>query len=376
MLFKEIQAKTLLRKQKKIDSWFLSRYNMNLYRGCLHACAYCDGRAERYFVEEEFGQEVAVKINALDILRKELDPKRKRTPFVPSYIFVGGGVCDSYGPAEEKYGLTHSVLELLAEQQWPVHILTKSTLVKRDWELILKIQKQKGALVSFSFSSVDPKLSALFEPHAPSPAQRLEAMAFLKSKGLNVGMMLMPVIPFITDAPGLLENAVRKAKEAGASYVLCSSMTLKPGRQKQHFYEVLEKHYPDLIPVYTMLYPENNSYGAAIADYFPAVYEIFQQIIKKYNMPQRIPPRFFRRILAENDYVVVLLEHMDYVLKSLGRMSAFGYAAYSISQVAQPLSSMRSEIGKIKGVGKMVEKVVREILETGMAQDYERLLGG
>jgi hypothetical protein len=125
-----------------------------------------------------------------------------------------------------------------------------------------------------------------------------------------------------------------------------------------------------------MLYPEINRYGAPVAEYFPAVYEIFQQIIKKHHMPQRIPPRFFRRILSENDYVVVLLEHMDYVLKSLGRMSAFGYAAYSISQAVQPLSTMKSEIGKIKGVGKMVEKVVREILETGMSRDYERLLGG
>ncbi len=374
MLLKEIQAKTLLRKQKKIDSWFLSRYNMNLYRGCLHACAYCDGRAEQYYVEEEFGQEVAVKTNALELLRRELDPKRKKSPFIPSYIFVGGGVCDSYGLAEEKYGLTRQTLELLAESQWPVHILTKSTLVKRDWELLLKIQKQKGALVSFSFSSVDPEISALFEPQAPAPDQRLETMAFLKSKGLHVGMMLMPVIPFITDAPGLIEGAVRKAKEAGAQYVLCSSMTLKPGRQKQYFLEVLEKHYPGLMPEYTMLYPENNHYGAAIADYFPTVYEIFQQIIKRYNMPQRIPPRFFRHILTENDYVVVLLEHMDYALKSLGRMSPFGYAAYSIAQGQEPLSTMKSEIGKIKGVGKMVEKVVREILETGMAKDYERLL--
>jgi DNA repair photolyase len=374
MLFKEIQAKTLLRKQKKIDSWFLSRYNMNLYRGCLHACAYCDGRAEQYYVSEEFGREVAVKINALDLLQKELDPQRKRNPLLPSYIFVGGGVGDSYGPAEEKYGLTRRVLELLADKQWPAHILTKSGDVRRDWEILLRIQNQKGALVSFSFSSVDPELSALFEPQAPPPAERLEAMAFLKSKGLNVGMLLMPVIPFITDAPGLMEAAVRKAKEAGADYVLCSSLTLKPGRQKEHFYAVLEKHDPSLIPVYTMLYPENNSPGAAIADYFPAVYEIFQQIVRKYNMPQRIPPRLFRRILPENDYVVVLLEHMDYVLKSLGRRSPFGYAAHSISQIREPLAGMRFELRKIKGVGPLVEKVIREILETGTAEDYQKLL--
>ena len=74
MNIKEIEAKTILRKYKKIDSWFVSRYGMNLYRGCSHNCVYCDGRAEKYQVEGEFGKNVVVKTNAVDILRLELDP--------------------------------------------------------------------------------------------------------------------------------------------------------------------------------------------------------------------------------------------------------------------------------------------------------------
>ncbi len=130
MTVKEIEAKTILRKHKKIDSWFVSRYGMNLYRGCMHNCSYCDGRAEGYYVEGEFGSDVSVKINALEVLRRELDPKRKRTPLKPGYILVGGGVGDSYQPMEEKYEFTRKTLSLLYEKKLPVHVLTKSTLVK------------------------------------------------------------------------------------------------------------------------------------------------------------------------------------------------------------------------------------------------------
>ncbi|MCG2820788.1 MAG: hypothetical protein L6371_02745 [Candidatus Atribacteria bacterium] len=126
----EIAAKSILRKYKKIDSWFISRYGMNLYRGCIHNCIYCDGRSESYYVDGEFGEDVTVKINAIEILRRELDPKRKRAPFKRSFIMIGGGVGNSYQPIEEKYQLSRKVLELIEEYDFPIHVLTKSTLIK------------------------------------------------------------------------------------------------------------------------------------------------------------------------------------------------------------------------------------------------------
>lgn len=93
---KEIQAKSILRKYKKIDSWFVSQYRMNLYRGCTHNCIYCDGRSEKYQVNGNFGEEVVVKINAIDILKKELAKSRKKIPLKNSFIMIGGGVGDSY----------------------------------------------------------------------------------------------------------------------------------------------------------------------------------------------------------------------------------------------------------------------------------------
>ena len=95
MTIKEVEAKSILRKYKKIESWFLTYYGMNLYIGCQHNCVYCDGRSEKYQVDGEFGEDVIVKINAIEILQRELDTKRKRTPFKKGYVGVGGGVGDS-----------------------------------------------------------------------------------------------------------------------------------------------------------------------------------------------------------------------------------------------------------------------------------------
>ena len=176
MTVTEINAKSILRKHKKIDSWFITRYGMNLYRGCTHNCVYCDGRAEGYYVDGEFGEDVAVKINAIELLRKELDPQRKRVPFKRSYIGLGGGVGDSYQPVEKKYQFSRQALQLLYEFKHPVHILTKSTLVKRDIDIIKKINEQNRAIVSISFSSADDEISAIFEPGVPPPSERLKTI--------------------------------------------------------------------------------------------------------------------------------------------------------------------------------------------------------
>jgi DNA repair photolyase len=194
LTIREIEAKSILRKHKKIDSWFISRYGINLYRGCTHNCVYCDGRSETYYVDGEFGRDVTVKVNAIELLRRELDPKRKRVPFKRSFIVMGGGVGDSYQPLERKYELTRKALELMYEYNLPVHMLTKSTLIKRDIDILKKISEQSRAVVSFSFSSVDDKISAVFEPGVPPPDERLNTISFFKNDGIACGMFLLPVI--------------------------------------------------------------------------------------------------------------------------------------------------------------------------------------
>ena len=372
MKVKEIQAKTILRKHKKIDSWFVSRYGMNLYRGCTHNCVYCDGRSEKYNVEGDFGCEVKVKINAIDVLKRELDPKRKKIPVRKQYIMLGGGVGDSYQPVEEKYKLSRQVLELLYQKDFPVSILTKSTLIKRDLDIIKKINEKNSAIVSFSFSSADEKISSIFEPGVPSPVKRLETLKMFKKNGIATGMFLMPVIPFITDKPEIMNNTIEQAKKAGVDFIIFSGMTLKTGRQKDYFLDVLKKKYPDLIPLYSIIY-NNNPWGGTNKDYYESIHKTFNVISKKYKMPVRIPYNLYKEYLSENDLVIVMLEQIDYMLKMLGHKSPFGFAAYSISKINQPLSEIKNSLRKIKGVGPTTEKIILEILNTGKSKYYKKL---
>jgi DNA repair photolyase len=371
----EVEAKSILRKHKKIDSWFLSHYGMNLYRGCTHNCVYCDGRSEGYYVEGQFGRDVTVKMNAVDILRRELDPKRKRIPFKRSFIMVGGGVSDSYQPIEKKYELTRRALEVVHEYNFPVHMLTKSTLIERDVDILKKINERSRAIVSFSLSSVDDGISAFFEPGVPPPSARLETIKRFKDAGIACGMFLLPVIPFVTDAPELIEDAVKKASETGIDFIIFGGMTLKEGRQKDYFLDATKERYPALAARYRSIY-SYSKWGGPSKEYADAINLAFNAIARKYRVPVRIPPSLYRDILGENDRVIVMLEHIDYLLKMRGEKSSLGYAAYSLSQVQEPLSNMRSELRKIKGVGEKTADIILEILQTGTSSFYEQLLPG
>ena len=249
---------------------------------------YCDGRSEGYYVDGEFGEDVTVKVNAIEILRRELDPKRKRTPFQRSFIMIDGGVGDSYQPVEDKYQLSRRALELIDEYDFPVHVLTKSTLIKRDIDILKKINEKNRAIASFSFSSVDDEISAIFEPGVPSPSERLKTLAFFKNEGITCGMFLLPIIPFVTDIPELMEETIRKASEVGVDFIIFGGMTLKEGRQKDYFFKTLKKHYPDFIVKYENIYTKNK-WGEAIGEYYNLINTIFNRITKRYKMPKRIP---------------------------------------------------------------------------------------
>jgi DNA repair photolyase len=369
----EVEAKSLLRKHAQVDSWFLSCYGMNLYRGCTHNCVYCDGRAEKYQVHADFGREVVVKKNAIDLLRRELNPSRKRTPFTRGFVMVGGGVCDSYQPAEQTYGLTRQALDVLREHNFPVHILTKSTLIERDVDLLTVINQQQRVLVSMSFSSVDDDISAIFEPGVPAPTQRLNTLAAFKQRGFACGMFLMPVIPFLTDTPEQIDRTLRTAKEISLDYVIFGGMTLKDGRQKDYFMRVLAQHYPHLTTEYHVIYP-GDRWGGAIPGYYQSIQPAFNAFAKRYGLARRIPARLYYDVLDENDLVAVILDQMDYLLTRDGKQSPYGYAARSVRALREPLSAMAHRLRELNGVGPVTERLIKEILRTGTAAYYEKLL--
>ena len=253
-----------------------------------------------------------------------------------------------------------------------MHILTKATLVERDLDIIKRFNQQNRAIVSFSFSSTNDEVSAVFEPHVPPPSERLKTLALFKKEGIACGIFLLPVIPFITDTPEMIAETLRKAHEIGVNFVIFGGMTLKDGRQKEHFYNSLKKWHPELTIKYEKIY-EANEWGQAKEEYYNTINSIFNEMSRKYKIARRIPPALYRDILSENDLVVVMLEQLDYFLRLEGKRSSFGYAAYAISKLDAPLSTMKSRLREIRGVGERTEEIILEILETKNSAYYNKL---
>jgi DNA repair photolyase len=286
---------------------------------------------------------------------------------------LGGGVGDSYQPVEKKYKLSRQALQVINEYDFPVHVLTKSTLVERDIDIIKQINEQSRAIVSFSISSIDDKISSIFEPRVSSPGKRLDTLALFKKEGIACGIFLLPVIPFVTDSFELIDKLVRKAKQIDIDFIIFGGMTMKQGRQQDYFLKVLKKNYPQLLSEYATIY-RGDKWGSATPEYYTTISQVFDAVASKCKIAKRIPARLFKDILSENDFVVVILDQIDYLLKLKGTKSPYGYAAYSISKLQEPLSTLES-FTRLKGVGKVTASIINEVLRTGSSSYYEQLLG-
>lgn len=244
----EIEARTLLSHNKTPDSWFGVKYNMNIYRGCQHRCIYCDSRSECYKLENF--DDVLVKINALDLLRRELASKRVKGT-------VGtGSMSDPYGPVESQYRLTGQALQIISEFGFPLHLLTKSDLVVRDLDTLQEINERTMAVVGFTLTTVDDDLARRIEPGAPLPSARLRAMAALAQRGVHVGAAVMPVLPFIEDSTRNMNSIIRAVSQYGGEYILYSMGVTLRDRQRDYFYARLDEEFPGIKAKYMRAYGE------------------------------------------------------------------------------------------------------------------------
>ncbi len=346
---------------------------MNLYRGCTHGCVYCDGRDEKYAVKGEFDRDIEIKSNAVEVLRSELHPSRKRKPLRKGFIFAGGGINDCFQPVEKQYHLTLKVLQMLREYKYPVHLLTKSADVSSYTDVLHEINQQKKAIISFSFSTVDDKLARIFEPHASSPTERLETISLLRKQGFTCGACLMPVIPLISDIPEKLDQSFHEIKKAGADFIIPAGLTLKDGRQKTFFINNVRKHFPKMVKEYEHIYLSNRR-GNPTNDHVTELNQRFYHHARKYNIPLRMPQAIYDGFIDETDKIIVILEHMDYLLRLTGKKSPFGYAAYSISKLSHPVREIASFLKQITGVDSRSAAIIKEILATGTSTHYLSLM--
>lgn len=177
---REIQVKSILNKKKRRDAWFLDDYTINLYSSCSFNCLYCYIRGSKYGANLE--SSLSVKINAIELLDKQLFNRAKKNQYG---IIVLSSATDPYLQVENKYGLTREALKIILKYKFPVHIITKSDMIERDFDLLhqidktailpddLKNQLKRGVIISYSFSTLQDDIGKIFEPGATPPTKRL-----------------------------------------------------------------------------------------------------------------------------------------------------------------------------------------------------------
>lgn len=237
-MIKNIRAKTILSKTKNApEPYFGLTYNMNLYRGCQHACIYCDSRSNVYGIQNF--KDILIKENAIELLTKELKSKRHKG------TISFGSMNDPYMPIADEREITREALKVINRFRYPVHIITKSNLVLRDIDLLKETAKTYAA-VSFSITSADDALSKKLEPGAPISSARFKAMHELSKNGIYTGMILTPVLPFITDSEENISSLVGLAKKHEAQYMLSwMGMTQRDG-QREYYYHELDRLFPGI----------------------------------------------------------------------------------------------------------------------------------
>ena len=260
---------SILNKQKKRDSWFLSDYTVNPYEACSFNCFFCYVRGSKY--GENMAESLAVKTNALEVLDKQLAARAKKKQF--GFVVLASAT-DPYLEVEKEYKLSRGMLELFLKHRFPVHVITRSPLVERDIDLLQQIDKAailpndlkrtfgRGVIVAFSFSTMDEAITNVLESGAPSPTARLKAMQTVSNAGLFCGANLMPLLPFISDTEKEIDSMVERIKLHGGRYALASSMTLfgnSPGDSRTMYFKFLERQFPQHVEATRKLFDAGTS---------------------------------------------------------------------------------------------------------------------
>jgi DNA repair photolyase len=232
------------------------RWSLNPYRGCVHGCHYCYARATHPYLglnaDEDFATRIVVKANMPEVLRQELG----RRSWMRERVAIGTAT-DAYQPCEGRYQLTRRCLEALRDSGTPVSIVTKSTLILRDLDLLAELAQGQGATVYFTITTLDHKLWRLIEPGTPPPRKRLEVLQQLSQAGIPTGVFLAPILPGITDATESIDAVAAAAKAHGATSFGAAVLRLAP-LVKEHYLAFVSEAFPDLLPRYQRAYAGTN----------------------------------------------------------------------------------------------------------------------
>lgn len=229
-----------------------AKNGMNIYRGCLHGCIYCDSRSLCYQMKHKF-EDIEVKANAVELLENALRRKRNK-------CMIGtGAMSDPYMPIEEKLSNMRKCLEVIERYGFGVTMITKSTKVLRDLDLLKKINEKSKCVVQMTLTTYDEDLCRIVEPNVETTYERFRALEILRDNGIPTVVWLCPILPFINDTEenirGILDYCVRAKVKGIINFDM--GVTLRDGN-RAYFYKKLDEHFPGLKEKYIRMY--GNSY--------------------------------------------------------------------------------------------------------------------
>ena len=233
------QARTILTRNASPDLPF--NVSLNPYRGCEHGCIYCFARPTHSYLGLspglDFESRIYAKVNAPELLRREL----AKPSYVAEPIAVGVNT-DAYQPCERERQLTRRVLEVLHECEHPVALITKSSLIERDIDILAPMAARRLAAVAVTVTTLDPVIARTLEPRAAAPARRLRTIRTLTEAGIPVGVSIAPIIPFVTEPE--IEQLLEAVRDAGAIHAHYVVLRL-PWEVSPLFQQWLEAHFPE-----------------------------------------------------------------------------------------------------------------------------------
>ncbi len=290
-----IPAKTIISGYSESNPWFGSNYNMNIYKGCSHGCIYCDSRSDCYRVDDF--DKVRAKEDALALIGRELKSKRKKG------VIGTGAMSDPYNPFEKEYKLTRGALELINQFRFGVSIATKSDLILRDNDILKKITKHSPVLIKITITTGDDILCKKIEPHVSLSSQRFEAIKSLSQEGIFVGVLLMPVLPFIEDTEENISKVVELAHKSGANFIYPAFGVTLRRNQRDWYYKKLDELFPLVKEKYIKNYGSSYecrslkakelwSFFKVKCDEYGIIYNM-EDIIKEYKKPEMTQLSFF-----------------------------------------------------------------------------------
>ncbi len=249
--FYEVQARSALNRVPE-RSRVPFRWTVNPYRGCSHACVYCFARPTHTYLGfdagRDFEREIVVKVNAPEVLRRELS----KQSWAGEHVALGTNT-DPYQWVEARYRLMPGIWEALRDSRTPCSVLTKSPLVLRDLPVLAELAAEGLVSAALSVPTLDERMWRATEPRTPHPRARLEAVAELNRAGIPTSVLVAPLMPGINDDPRQVARILEQAGEAGARNITPITLHLRPG-VREVFMDWLAARRPDLLELYGELY--------------------------------------------------------------------------------------------------------------------------